>query len=176
MLLHDSRREARLDASGDLVLLEDQDRSRWNREQIAEALSLAGEAFQAEAGPFSIQAAIAALHCQAAKPSDTDWRRIAQLYGMLDRLQPSPVVALNRAVAIAMIDGPQRALALIEELAAGGELDNYHLLHATRADLHRRAGATKEAARAYTRALELVTNESERRFLQRRLKEVQAKS
>jgi RNA polymerase sigma-70 factor, ECF subfamily len=176
MLLHDSRREARLDPSGDLVLLEDQDRSRWNREQIAEALSLAREATQAEAGPFSIQAAIAALHCQAAKPSDTDWRRIAQLYGMLERLQPTPVVALNRAVAIAMIDGPQRALALIEELAAGGELDNYHLLHATRADLHRRAGATKEAARAYTRALELVTNESERRFLQRRLKEVQGKS
>jgi RNA polymerase sigma-70 factor, ECF subfamily len=174
MLLHDSRRKARLDASGDLILLEDQDRRLWDQEQIAEALPLAAEAVGAQPGPFSIQAAIAALHCRAMRPSDTDWRRIVQLYDLLERLQPSPIVSLNRAVAIAMVEGPQRGLRLIDELTAGGELDNYHLLHATRADLLRRAGAPKEAAQAYIQALSLVTNDSERRFLERRLKEMQA--
>jgi RNA polymerase sigma-70 factor, ECF subfamily len=173
MLLHDSRREARLDATGDLILLEDQDRSRWNRDQIAEALPLVVEAFQSAAGSYAIQAAIASLHCQATRPEDTDWRQIVQLYGLLERVQPSPIVRLNRAVAIAMVEGPQSALKLIDALSEAGELNNYHLLHATRADLLRRAGSSKEAAKAYTQALSLVTNDSERRFLERRLREVQ---
>jgi RNA polymerase sigma-70 factor (ECF subfamily) len=170
MLLHDSRREARLNAAGDLVTLEEQDRSTWNRQQIAEALPLAAEAFRDGPGPFAVQAAIAALHCRAATAEDTDWRQILQLYGYLEELQPSPVVSLNRAVAVAMVDGPRPALAIIDELA--GELEQYHLLHSARADLLRRAGAFEEAARSYERALALVTNESERRFLERRLHEV----
>jgi RNA polymerase sigma-70 factor (ECF subfamily) len=173
MLLHDSRREARLNAEGDLVLLDEQDRSHWNRDQIAEALPLVTEAFRIGPGAFSIQAAIAALHCQAARPEDTDWPQIVQLYGLLERVQPSPIVSLNRAVAVAMVEGPQRALTLIDDLAAGGQLENYHLLYATRADMLRRAGSLREAAEAYTRALSFVTNESERRFLQRRLREIE---
>ena len=172
MLLHDSRREARLDAEGNLVLLDEQDRSRWNPQQIAEALPLVSEAFRGGPGPFTIQAAIAALHCQAARSEATDWPQILQLYSLLERVQPSPVVSLNRAVAVAMVEGPQRALALIEELAADGQLDSYHLLHATRADMLRRAGSLRQAAEAYSRALSLVTNDSERRFLERRLREV----
>jgi RNA polymerase sigma-70 factor (ECF subfamily) len=172
MLLHDSRREARLDAEGNLVLLDEQDRSRWNPQQIAEALPLVSEAFRGGPGPFTIQAAIAALHCQAARSEATDWPQILQLYSLLERVQPSPVVSLNRAVAVAMVEGPRRALALIEELAADGLLDNYHLLHATRADMLRRAGSLRQAAEAYSRALSLVTNDSERRFLERRLREV----
>jgi RNA polymerase sigma-70 factor (ECF subfamily) len=120
-----------------------------------------------------VQAAIAAQHCQAARAEDTDWREIVRLYDLLERLQPSPIVSLNRAVAVAMFDGPQPALALIDELAASGELDDYHLLHAARADLLRRVGSKVEAAGSYVRALALVTNESERRFLERRLREVQ---
>jgi len=173
MLLHDSRREARLTAEGDLILLDEQDRRRWNRQQIAEALPLVTEALRNGPGPFSIQAAIAALHCQASRPENTDWLQIVQLYSLLERLQPSPIVSLNRAVAIAMVEGPERALTLIDELAAGGQLDNYHLLHATRADMLRRAGSLKEAAEAYTRALSFVTNDSERRFLERRLREME---
>jgi len=172
MLLHDSRREARLDAEGNLVLLDEQDRSRWNPQQIAEALPLVSEAFRVGPGPFTIQAAIAALHCQAARSEATDWPQILQLYSLLERVQPSPVVSLNRAVAVAMVEGPQRALALIEELAADGQLDSYHLLHATRADMLRRAGSLRQAAESYSRALSLVTNDSERRFLERRLREV----
>jgi RNA polymerase sigma-70 factor (ECF subfamily) len=176
MLLHDSRRDARLDDAGDLVVLEDQDRSRWDQQQIAEALPLVEEALRGGAGPFALQAAIAAVHCRAARPEDTDWPQIVRLYDYLERLQPSPIVSLNRAVAVAMAEGPQRALALIDALAAGGELEDYHLLHAARADLLRRLGSKTEAAKNYTRALALVTNESERRFLERRLREVQPSS
>jgi RNA polymerase sigma-70 factor (ECF subfamily) len=173
MLLHDARRDARVDDEGDLVVLEEQDRSRWNHSQIAEALSLAAEVWRGEVGPFSLQAAIAAVHCQAARAEDTDWARIVRYYDLLERVQPSPIVSLNRAVAIAMVDGPQPALALIEALVATGDLDDYHLLHAARADLLRRIGSAAEAAKSYERALALVTNGSERRFLERRLHEVQ---
>ena len=174
MLLHDSRREARLDEAGDLVLLEDQDRRRWNPASIAEALPLVEEALRGGAGPFALQAAIAALHCQAARAEDTDWPQILRLYEVLERLQPSPIVTLNRAAAVAMVEGPGAALALVDALAAGGDLDRYHLLHAARADLLRRLGAPAEAAVSYARALELVTNDAERRFLERRLREVGA--
>ena len=172
MLLHDSRREARLDDAGDLVLLEDQDRDRWNHRQIGEALPLVEEALHGGPGPFALQAAIAALHCQATRAEDTDWAQIVGLYGLLERLQPSPIVSLNRAAAIAMVQGPGPALALVDALAAGGELDRYHLLHAARADLMRRLGSAAEAAKSYARALALVTNDAERRFLERRLHEV----
>ena len=173
MLLHDSRRDARLNDAGDLVLLEDQDRSRWNQEQIAEALPIVEESLRGGAGPFALQAAIAAVHCQTARAEDTDWPQIVRLYDTLERVQPSAVVSLNRAVAIAMVDGPRPALALIDDLAAGGDLENYHLLHAARADLLRRLGLWKEAAKSYQRALALVSNDTERRFLGRRLREVQ---
>lgn len=176
MLLHDSRRDARLDDAGDLVILEEQDRSRWDQQQIAEALPLVEQAFRGGAGPFALQAAIAAVHCRAARPEDTDWSQIVRLYDSLERLQPSPVVSLNRAVAVAMAEGPQRALALIDALAAAGDLEDYHLLYAARADLLRRLGSKAEAAKYYTRALALVTNERERRFLERRLREVQSSS
>ena len=174
MLLHDSRREARLDDAGEMVLLEDQDRRRWNHAQIGEALPLVEEALRDGPGPFALRAAIAALHCQAARAEDTDWPQIVRLYEVLERQQPSPVVALNRAAAVAMVDGPAPALALVDGLAAGGELDRYHLLHAARAELLRRLGDRAEAAKSYTRALALVSNETERRFLERRLREVQA--
>ena len=127
--------------AGDLVILEEQDRRRWDQAQIAEALPLVEEAFRGGPGPFAVQAAIAALHCQAARAEDTDWPQIVRLYDLLERLQPSPIVSLNRAVAVAMVDGPGAALALIDALAAGGDLDGYHLLHAARADLLRRAGS-----------------------------------
>ncbi|HTA66647.1 MAG TPA: RNA polymerase sigma factor [Bryobacteraceae bacterium] len=176
MLLHDARREARLDSSGDLVVLEDQDRSRWNQRQIAEALPLVEEAFRGEPGPYAVQAAIAALHCRAVRAEDTDWLQIVRLYDLLERLQPSPIVSLNRAVAVAMAVGPQSGLALIDGISADGDLDDYHLLHSARADLLRRMGSMEEAAQAYTRALALVANDSERRFLERRLQEVQSSS
>jgi RNA polymerase sigma-70 factor, ECF subfamily len=172
LLLHDSRRGARVDEAGDLILLEDQDRRLWDRKQIAEALPLVQESLRGGSGPYALQAAIAALHCQAARAEDTDWRQIAGFYELLERAQPSPIVTLNRAVAVAMVDGLKKALVLIDQLAASGELESYHLLHAARADMLRRAGANREAAKSYTRALELVTNESERRFLERRLREV----
>jgi RNA polymerase sigma-70 factor, ECF subfamily len=172
MLLHDGRRDARLDDAGDIVLLEQQDRSRWDRRQIAEALPMVEEAFQRGPGPFTVQAAIAAEHCRATRADDTDWPQILRLYDLLRRLQPSPIVALNRAVAVAMVQGPGPALVLVDELAAAGDLEDYHLLHSARADLLRRMGSAEEAAVAYSRALKLVTNESERRFLERRLSEV----
>ncbi len=175
MLLHDSRRDARLDEAGDLVLLEDQDRRRWNRAQIAEALPLVEEALR-DGGPYALQAAIAAVHCRAARPEATDWPRIVRLYDHLEGLEPSPVVSLNRAAAVAMVDGPRAALALVDGLAADGELERYHLLHAARADLLRRLGSMKEAPKSYARALGLVTNDAERRFLERRLREVSAGS
>jgi len=172
MLLHDSRRDARLDEAGDLVVLEEQDRRRWDRPEIAEALPLVEEALGGGPGPFALQAAIAALHCQAARAEETDWPQIVRLYDRLERVQPSPIVSLNRAVAVAMVDGPLPALALIDALSAAGDLDGYHLLHAARADLLRRLGRSGDAAASYTRALAVVTNDSERRFLERRLREV----
>ena len=174
MLLHDSRRDARVDEAGDLVVLEEQDRTRWNHEQISEALPLVGESMRREPGPYALQAAIAAEHCQAARAEETDWPQIVRLYDLLARVQPSPIVSLNRAVAVAMVDGPEQGLALIDELIATGNLDDYHLLHAARADLLRRLGSTAEAAKSYEFALTLVTNESEKRFLERRLREVQS--
>ncbi|MEP6636347.1 MAG: RNA polymerase sigma factor [Acidobacteriota bacterium] len=172
MLLHDSRRDARLDENGDLVVLEEQDRRRWHREQINEALPLGEQALRGGSGPFALQAAISAEHCLAARAEDTNWPQIVRLYDLLERQQPSPIVSLNRAVAVAMRDGPSAGLALIDALAASGELDDYHLLHAARADLLRRMGSSTEAAQSYRRALVLATNESERRFLERRLREV----
>jgi RNA polymerase sigma-70 factor (ECF subfamily) len=174
MLLHDSRRDARSDDSGNLIALEEQDRNRWNRQQIGEALPLVEEALRSGLGPFAVEAAIAALHCEAARAEDTDWPQIVRLYDVLERLQPSPIVSLNRAVAVAMVDGPRPALALIDEVAATGDLEGYHLLHATRADLLRRLGFSAAAADSYRRSLALVNNESERRFLERRLHEMQA--
>jgi RNA polymerase sigma-70 factor (ECF subfamily) len=174
MLLHDARRDARLDEADDLVTLDEQDRSRWDRSQIAEALPLVDESFRGGPGPFAVQAAIAALHCRAARSEDTDWPQILRLYEFLERLQPSPIVSLNRSVAIAMVEGPRAGLALIDELKAAGDLDGYHLLHSARADLLRRMGSSEEAAKSYATALTLVTNDSERRFLERRLREVQS--
>jgi RNA polymerase sigma-70 factor (ECF subfamily) len=174
MLLHDARRDARTDETGDIIVLEDQDRSRWDQRQIAEALPLVEEAFRSRPGPFALQAAIAAVHCQAARPEDTDWRQVVRLYDLLERVQPSPIVSLNRAVAVAMADGPQSGLALVDALAATEDLANYHLLHAARADLLRRLGSPVEAAKSYAQALALVTNDSERRYLERRLREVQS--
>jgi RNA polymerase sigma-70 factor, ECF subfamily len=173
MLLHDARRDARLDEDGEIVVLEEQDRSRWNREQIAEGLLLAMDATRGTPGPFAVQAAIAAVHCKAAHPANTDWPEIVRLYGQLERVQPSPIVSLNRAVAVAMAEGTRAGLTMIDAIAAANHLNDYHLLHAARADLQRRLGLLDEAAKNYARALELVTNESERRFLERRLREVQ---
>lgn len=173
MLLHDSRREARLDAEGDLVTLEEQDRSRWNHPQIEQALPLVRQALVEGPGPFALQAAIAAEHCRAARAGDTDWQRIVLLYDVLAQVQPSPIVSLNRAVAVAMAQGPNAGLALMDRLAASHHLENYHLLHAAKADLLRRLGDSAEAGKSYRRALELVTNESERRYLERRLESVE---
>lgn len=174
MLLHDSRREARLDEDNNLVVLEEQDRTLWNRPQIDEALALVDEALRGAPGPFALEAAIAAEHCKARRAEDTDWPQIVALYDLLEQLMPSPIVSLNRAVAVAMAKGPQPALELIDELAASGELDDYHLLHAARADMLRRLGSNDEAAASYETALRLATNDGERRFLERRLNEVRS--
>lgn len=174
MLLQDARRDARFDDSGDLVILEEQDRSLWRHDQIAEALPMVEEAFRGGPGPLALQAAIAALHCQVDRADATDWPQILRLYDLLNHLQPSPVVLLNRAVAVAMVEGPAEALTIIEGLEATGDLDNYHLLHAVRADLLRRLARFSAAAESYERALALATNLSERRFLQRRLEEAQS--
>ncbi len=173
MLLHDARRHARHDENGDLVTLDQQDRSCWDRTQIEEALPMVEDSFRGRPGPYAIQAAIVSLHCRAARAEDTDWHQILELYDVLERIQPSPIVSLNRAVAVAMVQGIPPALTVIDALAEAGDLETYHLLHATRADLLRRMGLLGEAAKSYERALELVTNESERRFLERRLREVQ---
>lgn len=172
MLLHDSRRDARVDEAGDLVVLEEQDRSRWNQKQIAEALPMVEESLRLAPGPYALQAAIAAEHCKARRAVDTDWQSITGSYELLARRQPSPIIALNRAVAIAMAGDIASGLAQIDSLIAAGELADYHLVHAARADLLRRQGETGAAADSYERALRLVTNESERRFLERRLYEV----
>ena len=175
MLLHHSRRDTRVDADGDVVLLEDQDRSRWDRAAINRGLELLDEALTLRApGPYQIQAAIAALHARAATPDETDWRQIAALYGSLHQHQPSPVIELNRAVAIAMAEGPEVGIRLLDELAARGELDHYHLLPAARGDLLRRAGQREAAREAYERALDLARNAAERRFLSRRIDELQS--
>jgi RNA polymerase sigma-70 factor (ECF subfamily) len=172
MLLHDSRREARLDRDGDLVVLEEQNRGLWNRRQIDEALSLIDAAMNGRPGPFALEASISAEHCKASRAEDTDWRKIVGYYDLLHELLPSPIIALNRAVAVGMADGPKSALPLIDELADSGELESYHLLHAARADMLRRLGSNREAAESYELALGLVSNDSERRFLERRLREV----
>lgn len=175
MLLTDARREARLDREGELVTLEDQDRSLWDGEQIREALPLVERALGPRPGPYAIQAAISALHCRAERAEETDWGQIVRLYDLLWQVQPSPIVDLNRAVAVAMVAGSETGLTLIDMAVAEGGLEGYHLLPAARADLLRRAERWDEAREQYGRALELVVNESERRFLRRRLREVEAR-
>ena len=176
MLLHDARREARMNEAGEIVVLEEQDRGKWKREQIAEAMPLVEEAMRGTPGPLALQAAISAVHCRAARAGETDWQEIVRLYENLQKVQPSPVVRLNHAVAVAMAEGPQTGLELMDELAKQSDLENYHLLHAARADMHRRLGRFSEAAREYEKALTLVTNASERRYLRRRLEEVRERS
>jgi len=173
MLLHDSRRDARLTAGGEIVLLDEQDRALWDREEIREGIALVDRVLrEGRPGPYAVQAAIAALHGEAPRPEDTDWRQIAGLYGVLLRLQPSPVVELNRAVAVAEAFGPAEGLHIVEGLEARGALRGYHLLPAARANLLEKLGRLEEAGEAYRRALSLVANEPERRFLERRLAEV----
>ena len=170
MLMHEARRAARIDAAGDIVLLDDQDRALWDRKLIAEAQALIDQALTSQrAGPYLLQAAIAALHAEAPSAGDTDWPQIVALYNALQRLGPSPVVALNRAAAVGMRDGPQAGLAAIEAVLGQGQLDNYHLAHAARADMQRRLGLTDEARASYRRALELARQPAERRFLEARL-------
>ncbi|MDM0076259.1 RNA polymerase sigma factor [Variovorax sp. J2P1-59] len=170
MLLHESRRAARTAASGDVVLLDEQDRSLWNRGLIAEGSTLVTRALSSRRfGPYALQAAIAAVHAEAADAAATDWAQIVGLYEVLSRAEPSPVVELNRAVAIAMRDGPAAGLALIDGILARGELGDYHLAHAARADLCRRLGRTAQARAAYERALTLARQAPERKFLERRL-------
>jgi RNA polymerase sigma-70 factor (ECF subfamily) len=173
LLLHDARREGRVGPAGELVLLEDQDRGRWDRAKIGEGVRLLDQAMRrGPPGPYRLQAGVAALHAVAPTAAATDWRRILALYDRLMEVASSPVVALNRAVAVAMVEGPAAGLSLMDELDASGDLDGYHLLPAARADLLRRLGRGPEAATAYRRALELATNPVERAFLVRRLAEV----
>jgi RNA polymerase sigma-70 factor (ECF subfamily) len=174
MLLHESRRHSRTTAEGELVLLDEQDRSLWNQGQIAEGVELVERALLSRRfGPYTLQAAIAAVHAEAPTAGATDWAQIVGLYDVLARADPSPVVALNRAAAVAMRDGPEAGLALIDAILAGGELEDYHLAHSARADLCRRLGRRDEARASYQRALSLVRQAPERRFLQRRLEELQ---
>jgi RNA polymerase sigma-70 factor (ECF subfamily) len=172
MLLHDARRAARVDARGDLVPLEEQDRSRWRGDIIEEGVGVLDAALrQGRPGPYQVQAAIAACHATAATADATDWAEISALYGQLAKLHPSPVIELNRAVAIAMAEGPDAGLARLDEIAASGSLDGYRLLAATRADLLRRSGRRIEAHAAYEDAIALAGNDAERRYLARRLAE-----
>ena len=173
MLLHDSRREARTDKQGRLILLEEQDRSLWDREQIREGQQLVRQALGMRSpGPYQLQGAIAAVHSHAETAAETDWREIAALYRELLRISPSPVVALNHAVAVAMSEGLERGLALVEQAGKAGELRDYHLFYAARADLLRRLGRRAEAGSAYEEALRLATNGTEKEFLKRRLEEL----
>jgi RNA polymerase sigma-70 factor (ECF subfamily) len=174
MLLHHSRRNARTGSRGELVLLADQDRSTWDHAMIADGLDLARQAASQSVGPYGLQAAIAAVHAESPTPDATDWQRIVELYDLLARADPSPVVELNRAIAVAMRDGPAAGLALVDAIMAGGELEGHHLAHAARADLLRRLGRTSEARESYERALALVRQEPERRFLERRLSELES--
>jgi len=174
MLLQESRRAARSSPTGELILLENQDRSLWNREQIAEGVALVKKALNSRRfGSYTLQAAIAAVHAEAESTAATDWRQIVALYNQLVRMQPSPVVYLNRAVAIAMRDGPEAGLAHIDEVLAQGDLANYYLAHAARADMHRRLGRTAEARSAYEKARSLTQQEPERKFLEERIRQLQ---
>jgi RNA polymerase sigma-70 factor (ECF subfamily) len=171
MLLHDARRPARVDAGGDLITLEEQDRSLWDRAQIAEGAEICERALRLRrAGPFQLQAAIAACHATAPVAAETDWPQIVGLYTQLARVAPSVIVELNRAVAVGMADGPGAALPLVDAIVEAGQLNDYYLLHATRADLLRRAGRTREAADSYRAALDLAPTDAERRFLRDRLR------
>jgi RNA polymerase sigma-70 factor (ECF subfamily) len=175
MLLHESRRAARTSEDGELMRLADQDRSRWNREQIAEGAGLVERALSLRRlGPYTLQAAIAAVHAEAPTAEQTDWRQIVGLYDILVRADPSAVVALNRAVAIAMRDGPQAGLAIVDAILARGELTEYQHAHSARADLCRQLGRVEDARASYKRALGLTKQEPERRFLERRLVELAA--
>ena len=174
MLLHDARRKARATADGDIIRLEDQDRGLWNRAQIAEGAALVEEALRMPGvpSPYAVQAAIAALHAQAKGYAETDWRQIVGLYDVLMRLQPSPVIALNHAAAVSMVDGPQAALNLVELLAAREQLSGYHLLPAVRADLLVKLKRSDEASIAYREAITLAKLDPERRWLERKLAEL----
>lgn len=175
MLLQESRRAARVNADGELVLLEEQDRTTWNQSFIREGIALVERALATRRfGPYTLQAAIAALHAEARRPEDTDWRQICTLYAALHEMHPSPVIELNRAAAIAMYRGPAAGLALIDAILARGELRKYHPAHAARADLCRRLGRTEEARAAYEEALALVPSDPEKRYLERRLRELRA--
>jgi len=173
MLLHDSRRDARMDQHGKLITLEEQDRSLWDQQRIREGVALLHQALRLRrAGPYQLQAAISAIHAEAATPAQTDWHEIAALYRELMRFSPSPVVALNHAVAVAMSEGLERGLAQIDEIGVSGELEEYHLFHAARADILRRLGRKSESAEAYSAALKLATNKVEQEYLRERLKQV----
>jgi RNA polymerase sigma-70 factor (ECF subfamily) len=173
MLLHESRRAARTSPTGELILLENQNRSRWNREQIAEGVALLEKALNSRRfGRYTMQAAIAAVHAQAESVAATDWAQIVALYDRLAQIQPSPVVQLNRAVAIAMRDGPEAGLKHINAVLEQGELANYYLAHSARADMYRRLGRTAEARSAYEKALALTQQEPERQFLQDRIRQL----
>ena len=173
MLLHESRHAARTSPAGELILLENQDRSLWNRAQIAEGVALLEKALKSRRfGSYTLQAAIAAVHAEAESLAATDWRQIVALYDQLLRIQPSPVVLLNRAVAIAMRDGPESGLAHIDAVLEQGELSNYYLAHSARADMYRRLGRTAEARSSYEKALALTQQEPERQFLQERIRQL----
>jgi RNA polymerase sigma-70 factor, ECF subfamily len=173
MVLHNTRRFARVDANGELITLEEQDRSRWNADEIQQGIALVEQALRLGApGPYQLQAAIAALHAEAKTPAETDWPQIAAIYGELERIHPTPVIALNRAVAIGMSEGPAAGLELLRELGDGGRLDAYHLYHAARADLLRRQGERTAAIAAYERAAEIVSNAAERAYLTRRMRKL----
>jgi RNA polymerase sigma-70 factor (ECF subfamily) len=170
MLMHEARRATRVDVNGDLVLLEDQDRSQWDGGLIADANGLIGRALASrQVGPYILQAAIASVHAEAASTADTDWTQIVALYDVLGRVAPSPVVALNRAAALGMRDGPRSGLAAVDVVMAQGSLDGYHLAHAARADMQRKLGLTEAARTSYQRALDLTRQPAERRFLETRL-------
>jgi len=174
MLLQESRSASRTSSTGDLILLEQQNRALWNKEQIAEGIALVEKALASHSfGPYTLQAAIAAVHADADSSAATDWRQIVMLYDRLLSIQRSPVIELNRAVAIAMYQGPESGLSLLDDLLARGELENYHLAHAVRGDLCRRVGRTAEARSSYEQALALAQQEPERRFLLERLRSLQ---
>ena len=174
MLLHESRRNTRTSSTGDLVLLEHQDRSLWNRDYIRQGVELIEQALASRRfGPYTLQAAIAAIHAEASSAAETDWSQIVALYDLLSRADPSPIIQLNRAVAVAMRDGPAKGLELVDALLAGGSLANYHLAHATQADLLRRLGNNADARAAYDRARALTKQEPEQRFLEKRLMELE---